>query len=123
MAASSAGLVRSTGMDSIEHRGVGARRIGPSDWGLMFIKKLLKELRDILCGTGKKPKPVSHKAQATIAAIAAYITLKFQISSPTATGLAVLALLALARAAKKSFCEMTDSEILAALRQSSINPD
>ncbi len=39
MAASSAGLVRSTGMDSIEHRGVGARRIGPSDWGLMFIEE------------------------------------------------------------------------------------
>lgn len=122
MAAASAGLVRSVGMDSVERRAARSP-IGPADWGRMFIEKLLKELRDIFCGKGKTAKPLGGPAQAAIAAIAAYIMQQFHVSQPSATGLAVLVLLALARAAKKSLCEMTDNEILEALRKSSALPD
>jgi hypothetical protein len=122
MAAMDAGLVRSVSMDSaIENRsasGSSAPKIGPLSWGLNFIKKILSDLRNSICGSNKKPKPLDKKSEASLVLITTAIMHKFHVSSPTATGLAVISVIAISRSTKKAFCEMTDDEVLAALAAS-----
>ena len=116
MAANDAKLVRSIATDSvIEHRGAGLAKIGPLVWAVQFIRQILAELRKIICGPKSTPSKLGASSQAVIAAIAAAIAQRFHVESVTATGMAVLVLLALGRATKSAFCKMTDSEVLASL--------
>lgn len=89
----------------------------PIKWSVQFIKQLLAELRDIICKPQKKRNELSAETHAVIASIAAVIVQRFHIDAATAAAVAVLILLALARATKRAFCKMTDEEVLNALEQ------
>jgi hypothetical protein len=112
-------LIRPMTTDSaIERRGASLSfQLGPAQWGLQFLRKILANLREAICGNKKKPTPLGKNAEAYIAAITAFIMQKFHVPYGTATGLAVLIMLTLSRSAKKAFCEMTDEEVLAAFRE------
>jgi hypothetical protein len=86
-------------------------------WGIDFIKTILKELRDLLCGKGKKPKALSANSHALLSALAALIAKKLGVADSTAIALAVLVLVALGRATKNAFCKMTKKEVLMALAE------
>jgi hypothetical protein len=43
---------------------------------------------------------------------------KFHLSSATANGFAVLMLISIGQSTKKTFCDMTDDEVLEALKKS-----
>lgn len=120
MAAREAHLVREVAMDSavIERRNLGFTLTGPLKWGADFIRQILVELRRIICGPKGKIPDLSHTSQAVISALAAAIVAKFNVSSASASGFAVLVLLTLSRAIKRAFCKMTDEEVLADLRNS-----
>jgi S1-C subfamily serine protease len=82
MAAVQADLVRPVTTDSaIEQRGVTQIKIGPATWGIHFLRKVLGNLREIICGSKKKPSELGPKAQAYIATIATVIIHKFHVSS------------------------------------------
>jgi len=116
MAALDAKIVRSVATDSAyQRRSAGAASVGPLNWGLQFIRQILAELREIICGPKSKRSKLGANSQAILSAIAAAIVAKFHVTSVTATGLSVLVFLALGRATKSAFCKMTDSEVLAAL--------
>jgi len=118
LAAVQAHLVRPITTDSgFEKRTRAGASFGPSSFGLQFLKKILADLRNIICGSKKKPTELGKNAQAYIAAITAFIVHKFHIESATATGMAVLTMLTVSRATKKAFCEMTDAEFFASLRE------
>jgi hypothetical protein len=120
MAARDANVIRVMTTDSVpERRDHLAALIGPLNWATSFIRQIIAELREIICGSKKKPKGLGEKSQAIIAAITVAIASRFHIPPGTATGLAVLVLLALSRATKKAFCKMTDEEVLAALKTNS----
>lgn len=74
------------------------------------------ELREIICGKGKKPPKLKTETQGIIAALAALISQQLGVSNPTAVGIAVLILLALAQATRNTFCKMTDTEVYKAVR-------
>jgi hypothetical protein len=118
MAAVQTDLVRPMTTDSaFEVRSADRPNLGPSNWGIQFLKKILADLRDVICGSKKKPTELGKNAQAYIAAITIIIMQKFHLLSPTANGMAVLTILAISRATKKAFCEMTDAEVFAALKE------
>jgi len=84
-------------------------------WGRAFIAKILHDLRGAACGPkGSDGKP-GEKSHDTLAALAPLIAQKFDVSSPTAAALAALSLIALGKATKNAFCEMTDEKVLQAL--------
>jgi len=87
-------------------------------WSVDFIGSFLWELRNALCGKKGDRNKLSPSSYAAITAISATIMQRFHVSSATASGLAVLVLLAILKTAKKSFCKMTDKELLKALRDS-----
>ena len=84
-------------------------------WGRAFIIEILRNLRDLICGPRKSHGKLGEKSHAALAALAALIAHKFHVDSATAAGLAVHALIALSKATKKAFCDMTDEEVLEAL--------
>jgi len=90
----------------------------PKVWGVGFLIAFLSELREIICKKRDRNK-LSNYTQSLIAGIATFLTSKLALSSGTATALAVLILLSLAKASKKAFCDMTDKEVIEALNRES----
>lgn len=84
-------------------------------WGVGLIKAFLTELREILCGPKSKWNKLDEKTTGSLASVAAMIGSYFGLPGALASGIATWILIALARAAKKSICEMTDEEVLKAL--------
>ena len=82
-----------------------------------FLLSILRELREIICGKGKKPKALGKEAHAAVSALAALLTLKLGISDAAAIGLAVLILITIAQATKNAFCKMDDTEAYKAIRE------
>jgi hypothetical protein len=88
--------------------------------GINFIASILAELRQSICGKGKKKfKPIGQTSNATISGLAAFIMNVLHVHSAAATGIAILILLTLAKAVKNSFCRMTDNQVLQALQKMS----
>jgi hypothetical protein len=88
-------------------------------WSVDFIGSFLREIRNAFCGKKADHNKLSPSSYAAITAIATGIMNHFHVSSATASGIAVLILLAILRATKKSFCDMTDKEVLEALKNAS----
>jgi hypothetical protein len=86
-------------------------------WGLEFIKSILRELREIICSPKKDQGKLSAPTQSVLAAIVAFLMHKFGLQSATAYGFALLILSTIGSATKKAFCNMSDHEVLEALRQ------
>jgi hypothetical protein len=108
-----------TGVSGPEQRGVGPRHSIPGRLAREFVARMLRELRRILCDPKKDRGKLGSNSQAVLAALAAYVMGTLHLSSyATATGLAALVLIALGRASKKAFCDMTDDEALDALTRS-----
>jgi hypothetical protein len=85
------------------------------EWAKGLIREFLSEIREQICGKGKKPSNLGIKSQSLVAGIAVALAHKFGFDGPYASGVAVLILMAIANATKKSFCKMTDEEVLRAL--------
>jgi hypothetical protein len=103
-------------VDEIEHKTT--REAGPANsewpspsklraWGQGFIVLIFKELRKIVCGSGRTPSKLGNTSQAAIAALATEIAYRFGINNPTALGVAVLVFLSLGHATKAALCRMT----------------
>jgi hypothetical protein len=88
-----------------------------SSWGQAFISRLLRSLRDQLCGPKRSHGKLSEQSQAVLAALATWIVREFHIDSPSATALAALVLIAIGKATKKALCDMKDEEVLEALQK------
>ncbi len=112
-----AGLVRYVAMDSRDEMPAALNRGRAVKWAIGFVQRFLTELRRLICGSGKKPKELSHQAQALISALGVAIMQQLHLDSATADGFAVLLLLTLSKALKRAFCDMTDEEVLAALKE------
>jgi hypothetical protein len=82
------------------------------NWGIDFLVELFGELRQLLCGKGKKSSPLGGKSHAALASLGAIVVHKLGIADPTGLGIAVLILLSLARVTKKTLCRMTSPEEL-----------
>jgi len=82
-----------------------------------FLLSILRELREIICGKGKKPKPLGKEAHAAVSALAVLLAARLGISNATAIGLAVLILITLAQATKNAFCKMDDVEAYKAIKE------
>jgi hypothetical protein len=87
--------------------------------GIEFVARTLHEVRSIIC-TGKF-KPTSRSASGAIPALvsglASSITASLDISSTLATGVAATVLVVVSQAAHKSFCDMTDDEVIKAVEK------
>jgi hypothetical protein len=97
--------------------GIAARGLDTLKLGIAFIKDFLGELRLQICGRGKKIPNLSKKSHGVISGITVALCHRFGLNDSTAMATAVVILLALANATKKSFCRMTDDEVLRALRE------
>jgi hypothetical protein len=87
-------------------------------WSISFIMSFLRELRNALCGKKADRSKLNLRSYAAVTAVSTSIMQSLQVSSVTASGLGVLVLLIILKAGKKSFCDMTDKEVLEALRNS-----
>jgi hypothetical protein len=85
-------------------------------WSINFIMSFSGKLRNALCGKKTDRNKLNPRSYAAVIAISSSIKQYLQVSSVTASGLAVLILLVILKAEKKSFCDMTDKEMLTALR-------
>ena len=65
------------------------------------------DLREAICGKGKKASGLGSKSNAILTTIGAAIAHKLGVDDPTTLGVAVLILLALGNSAKKVFCKIT----------------
>jgi hypothetical protein len=72
-------------------------------WGTSFIRSLLKEPREIICGKGKRTKKIGPNSQAILTALAATISRKFGFTDATSLAIAVWVLINLGIATKKAF--------------------
>ena len=82
----------------------------PRRLAINFLVEMFFELREAICGKGKKASGLSKKSQAALTTIGAAIAHKLGIADATALGIAVLILLALGDSAKKAFCKVTTPE-------------
>ncbi|NOT53686.1 MAG: hypothetical protein HOP18_03685 [Deltaproteobacteria bacterium] len=92
------------------------------EWGLKFLKEILKEVRVLVCEerARKKTGLVSlsdYKAypKALGVSLATAIMTKLGVNEPMAIGIATLVLLSLAQATKNAFCTMTDAQVIETL--------
>jgi hypothetical protein len=84
-----------------------------------FAERFLGSIRNQICKEaakkGKKTRELS--GQAVAAAVATSVTTALGTANPIAIGVSSIVILAIASAAKDAFCQMTDAEVLNALKQ------
>jgi hypothetical protein len=85
-----------------------------SELGLEFIERTLREVRKTVCNSKKRSlfQSTRGSASALVAGVAASLSESCGIHSSLATGLAASILVVLSQAVHKSFCDMTDEEVL-----------
>jgi hypothetical protein len=83
-----------------------------------FIARLLREIRNAICKPQRDRNKLDHRTQATLVVIATAAMQMFHLSNATANGFAVLTMLTIGRCTKKAFCDMTDEEVLKAMKKS-----
>jgi hypothetical protein len=85
--------------------------------GLEFIGRVMREVRAVVCKKEKKRLVGGRSFPAVVSGLASSLTASLGISSALATGLAATVLVILAQAAHKSFCDMTDEQVLEAVEK------
>ncbi len=86
-------------------------------WGVSYIKGLLKDLRDVICGDLKVPAKVGKLPKGIFSPIFAGILAALGVTNPIGLTIGTFIAMLLAWLGKKRFCEMTDEEVLEALRE------
>lgn len=84
-----------------------------------FFKRFLANVRDIVCSKKGRAlaKGADLSAKGLSTALAVWITSAVGAAEPTAVALSTVIILVIGSAAKNSFCEMTDVEILQELKK------
>ena len=88
------------------------------EWGVKFIKEILKEVRLLICNEKARKKAgfdlSDYKSypRAMGISLASVITAKLGVTEPMAIGIATLVLLSIAQAVKNAFCTMTDDQVI-----------
>lgn len=89
------------------------------EYGVEFLRRVAKEVRNSICGARTKTGYAGQRSltkDAMTAGVASGLA-ALGITSSMALGVSVLVLLVLARACHKSFCDMTDDEVVAAVKK------
>ena len=105
-------------VEVVEHRDQYLYALNMVVWGQAFVARILRNLRDIICGPRRSHGKLSEKSNAALAALGTLIAHEFHVDSAMGVGLAAVILIVLGKATKKAFREMTDREILEALSKS-----
>ncbi|MBI3965325.1 MAG: hypothetical protein HY329_06790 [Chloroflexi bacterium] len=84
------------------------------EFGRRFLVECLKEIRTKVCGAGKMSAQ-SLLTKGGIAGAATWIAAHFGLTDPASIALATTLLLTVTDVTKKSFCRMTDDEVLKAI--------
>ena len=100
------------GGESIPSTTFNRRFKGLTNWGLALLQEYFTELREKICGKGKKPTPLGANANAALAALGAAICKLLGLSSPLGMGIAVLVVTNAARIGKNALCKMTTPQEL-----------
>jgi hypothetical protein len=85
----------------------------------LFVKKFFENIRAVICGKqgAKAAKAADLSAKGVATAIASTVASSLGTSSALAIAVTTVALIVLGGAAKKAFCEMTEAEVLAAIKK------
>jgi hypothetical protein len=85
----------------------------------LFVKSFFENIRAVVCGKqgAKAAKAADLSARGVATAIASTAVTSLGSSSALAIAVTTVVLIVLGSAAKKSFCEMTKAEVLAAIEK------
>ena len=92
---------------------------GAFDWGLRFLKEILKEVRALVCDAKARKKAglvtfTDYKGypKALGVSLSTVIMTKLGVTEPMAIGIATLVLLSLAQATHNAFCNVTNAQVV-----------
>jgi hypothetical protein len=88
------------------------------EWGARFVLHFLTEIRGAICDGKAIKTSAAGKGTATAAAtaVSVWVMSVFNLSNAVAISIGALCIHVVATAGKKSFCELTDDEVIAELR-------
>lgn len=86
--------------------------------GVEFLKRFIRELRDIICSDSEQKTFSKKLGDASPSAIVPGALLELGVDSPIALGIAAAVTYSILKATKGAFCAMTDEEVVEAVENS-----